>query len=131
MRRGFIFGVIFTVFAAMSMGAMNLYTYTTQQAVNRLAVSWPQAGQCYLDDALADHDTVYTLLGQSTDYTIYAEAAAAPCTITVYYTIADTANSFVLMSDGDTYTFDHGPPCDSVDIDRGAATAYAIFTYKY
>lgn len=131
MRRGFIFGVIFTAFAAMTMGAMNLYTYTVQQAVNKLAVDWPQAGQLYLDDGDDNRDSLYVLIGSASEYTIYAEAAAAPCTITVYYTIGDTANTFVLMSDGDTYTFDQGPACDSVDFDRADAAKVGIFTYKY
>jgi len=113
------------------MGAMNLYTYSQQQAVNRLAVDWPQAGQLWMDNGDDNRDSLIAITGGASEYSIYSESAAAPCTFTVYYTIGDTANSFVILSDGQSYNFEQGPLCDSVDVDRNDVTKYAIFTYTY
>ena len=132
MKRGILFGLIFGLMAAMSMGAMNLYTYSQQQAVNKLAVDWPQAGQLWMDDGDDNRDSLITIPSPSSEYSFYSEATgAAPCTFTVYYTIADTANSFTIYSDGQAYGYDQGPACDSVDIDRSVVTKYAMFTYTY
>jgi hypothetical protein len=132
MKRGFLFGAIFALFAVLCMGAMNLYTYSMQQAVNKLAVDHPQAGQLWMDDGDDNRDSLIVITPSASEYSFYSEATGgAPCTFTVYYTIADTANSFTILSDGHTYSYDQGPACDSVDVDRSDAAKYATFTYTY
>ena len=128
-RRGFIIGILFAFGAALLVSSMNLYTYTMQQGINKIAVDYPQAGQLWMDNGDVNRDSTISITGGASEYSMYSESAAAPCTFTVYYTIADTANSFTILSDGQSYAFDQGPACDSVTVARNDSTKYAIFTY--
>ena len=90
-NRGFLFGALFVAVLALSMSSMNLYTYTMQQGINKISLDHPQAGQLWMDNGDGNRDSLINITGSASEYSFLSQTSAAPCTFTVYYTIADTA----------------------------------------